>query len=102
MPDRQTLVVLDDGLLLNLTSRPDIMAAFSFIAQVKTAAATGSKCGACARKAASRGNVFSAVKQTIAELPDSEKLRLKNLLNTERLRLRYSRRQDGRMVELTF
>lgn len=102
MAERQKLLVLDDTVLLSISNRGDVTSAYPIFQLLKNATAGKGKCGPCSRKAAQRGNVFGQVKAAIATLTDADKIKLKELLDTTHLRLRYNRAGDGRLIELTF
>lgn len=92
------LIVLEDAVLLSMAANPNFTSVFPFLGQAK---APGKKsCRPCAQKAANRINTMNSVKQTIINLAPDQKIQLKSLLNTEKVKVRLS--ANNKVVEYTF
>jgi len=93
-----SVVVLEDAVLLSMATNPNFTSAFPFLGQAK---APGNKtCRPCAQKAANRVNAMNSIKQTIINLAPDKKVQLKKLLNAEKVKIRLS--ISNKVVEHTF
>lgn len=98
------LLVLEDSVITQMLRSQEIVAEFPFMthmAQRVAPRANKGGCKPCQRK--QRQNVwdYNGIKQAIANLPNSHKIRLKQILNAEKLRLYYTNHR-GQKVKMTF
>jgi len=102
----QTPVVdLTDETLTKLAQNPVIITAFPFIGTMiarANAVRTVGRCGhPCGRGARRRTTSFNGMRRAIAELPMPQKAKLKTLLNTHQVIVRYTQ-ANGRTQKLRF
>ena len=97
------LLVLDDSTITRMLRTPEIVAAFPFMTNLSTRVtppAQASRCKPCARKRVQNTFDYNTLKTAIANLPMAQKLKLKKLLDAQKLRLYYfnGRRQKVKMT----
>lgn len=102
-PQRK-LVVIEDGLLLSMASNATFVAAFPFLAALQNPqvrAGTRGGCGSCGGKNNARNSALLAAKANLANMDVDSKRRLKEMLNTQQVRIIY---QDAnhRTIAKTF
>lgn len=97
------LVVLEDSVIRQMLLRPDIVAAFPFMsaAAAKVSAVKKQKGCNCANKNRSNLADYSGIRGAIANMSNDSKLKLKQLLNAEELRLNYTNAKR-QVVKMTF
>jgi hypothetical protein len=104
MADLSKLVILEESVILNLAANPNFVQEFPFLSSmlnnIPTGGTTGSGCSRCNRTAARRINAINGVKQSFLSMGAEKKQRLKQLLNTEKIRLRLV--AGGKVMEYTF
>lgn len=93
------VLVLEDTVLMTLAMNPNFVKEFPFLANGAKPAAKG-KCAPCNRAAARRVQTMHVIKQSIVNMGSEKKLRLKEMLSAEKIRLRLA--QNGKVVEYTF
>lgn len=97
------LIVLEDSVIKRLMSNPTAANEFPFLrtlAKQQGTAPAKPRCGSCSSKQRTVQD-YSAVRQAVARLSDDQKSRLKQLLDTEKIRVLY-RDSARRLVKLTF
>lgn len=92
------MITLDDSALDRLASDPKFVQAFPLLKQL--AAAQRSR-GCCGKTDQRRASIYHAVKTAIVTLDTESKKKLKTMLNTNSIRLRY-RNARGDVVRYTF
>jgi hypothetical protein len=100
------LLIIDDSMAVAIISNLKII---QEIPAIKVAAdnakAKGSRplfgCRPCQAKARNVAMDLMQIKQTIAQLPDSDRKKLKELLNADKIRLVY-RTPSNKLVQLTY
>lgn len=98
---KRTLVELEDGLLVKLSTNADIVKAFPFIAPLGRAPTKTGGCGKCGRAGQDRLALFQQVKMTIAGMGTDQKRKLKDMLNAVSVRVTY-RDSKNKTQQLTF
>lgn len=103
MPPKR-MVVIDDSLLASMAGNRAFLAEFPFLAKVRelTQARVNPGCGGCQGKAAPtpRNLLLGSLKATVASMGDAKKLKLKQMLNTQQVRISYL--SGTRVVQHTF
>jgi hypothetical protein len=94
------LVTIQDNTLQGMAQDPRFVAALPFLGGLKNAK-KGSNCSKCGSSNKYKTEVFQSAKRAIATLGAERKNKLKELLDTDRVRLVY-RSHQGKFVELTF
>lgn len=97
------LLVIEDALIASMSANPVFLKELPFLAGIgrANAAAGTKKCGRCGSKASPQNTAYVAARRAIAQLPADKKIKLKQLLNAERVRIRY-RDDRNQMIERTF
>ena len=86
------LVVIDDGLLASKAGNQILLAEFPFLNQIRQlSAGQPGGCSGCQGRAAEdpRTLILGNLKAIVASMGDAKKRRLKEMLNTQRVRLSY-------------
>lgn len=100
------LIYLEDSTLVRMANDARFAEPFPWLLAVQQAQAQAQPrtCGSCGRRqaAAAGADAFAQARLTIAQLPDAQKIQLKQLLDTQQLRVIYRRPTDGAMIKLTF
>ena len=97
---KHKMSVIEDGTLTSMANNKKILAAFPFLKSLQKAPKKP-KCGKCGSGNQRRATVFTAAKRTLAGMGSAQKRKLKELLNTEQVRIIY-RNERNKPVELTF
>ena len=101
------LIVLDDGKIASMLNDASFLAEFKNIKMAlesgrARAAATPKKgCKPCQAKARNVAVDLMSVKKSIARMSDEDKIKMKKLLKTEKIRI-VIKAEDGKLVQLTF
>jgi hypothetical protein len=93
--------VLEERVLIGLTNNPTIVREFPFITALKPLIRRAG-CGRCGNNNRQKATSVQPVKQAIANLSPDRKLRLKTILNVEKVKMYYIRPVDQRTIELEF
>ena len=96
---KRVLTVIEDGLLTNLANNAAVLKEFPFLAAAARGQTRRSGCGSCNRNAKAAASMGS-IKQQIASMDDTRKRRLKEILNTEKIRVSY--RKGTHVAQHTF
>jgi hypothetical protein len=99
----QDLVVIEDGVILSLVSKPEFTQSIPCLAnKAEMLKTSGGGCGSCAAKRRARAQqTMSGIKSCLAALSPQKKTELKQLLNAKQLRVVYTN-ASGKVVQLTF
>lgn len=101
---QKRLVVLEESVLASMAGNRLFLAEFPFLGQLSRLKGSASKpgCGSCRGRQITHQRIaaISTLKQTIAGMGDDKKRRLKELLNTQQVQLRF--RAGNRIIEHTF
>jgi hypothetical protein len=94
-------LVLDDGYIQSLALNSRIVSAFPFFA--KAAGRGKSSCGACGgnNHSAEHHTIINTIKNSLVDLSDDNKRKLKQLLSAERVEF-YRIRSDGQVSVVRF
>lgn len=102
------LIVLDDGKIASMLNDASFLAEFKNIKMAlesgrARAAAAPKKAGCkpCQAKARNVAVDLMSVKKSIARMSDEDKIKMKKLLKTEKIRIVF-KAEDGKLVQLTF
>jgi epoxyqueuosine reductase QueG len=89
-PPRE-LITIEDGVLMSMAANVTYLREFPLLTAVRQLSAHPvSRCGKCQKRTPTNTKVFTVAKAAIAALPPAKQQRLKALLNTKRLRLRWT------------
>jgi hypothetical protein len=100
MADVHKLLILDESSLVSMAGNPNFLKEFGFLKGLQQLGKTRTGCGRCGNGAAKRVQTVNAAKQSIVSMGVEKKLRLKKLLNAEKVRLRVA--TSGKVTEYTF
>ena len=101
MAELNKLLILEEAVILNLAGNPNFVQEFPFLnGVIASAAAKSGGCNRCGRPAAQRINALNGVKQAFLTMSPEKKQRLKQLLNSEKVRVRLL--SGGKVLEYTF
>lgn len=102
MADPLPQVDMSDDVMLRIMRDPNFTNEFPFLATtLARASARKPGCGGCSRKNRSRQMDLGVVRRQLVELPPDKKLKLKQLLNTNQVVIRY-RQPNGVLHKLKF
>lgn len=92
------LVVIDDGLVTSMAANAEFVRTFAFLKNVKDVRAGGCN---CARRTPTATTTFDTTKRTLAQMDDTLKRKLKEMLRAIRVRIIY-RNNSNQIVSVTF
>lgn len=95
---RRPLVVIEEGTLTSMATNAAFLKEFPFLKSLGSAAKKKGGCGGC-KAAQERAVVFTSAKVAIRGLPSDKINRMKQMLNAQRIRVRYQK--NGSIVEWT-
>ena len=102
MPEPLLQVDLNDDTLLAMMKNPNFTTRFPFLATTMARAQnTKAGCGGCGRRRRVVHIDYGQVRRQISEMPAQEKVKMKQLLNTKQVTVRYAR-PNGQTVKLKF
>jgi hypothetical protein len=102
MPEPTPQVDLTDDVLMKMMHDPNFTTTFPFLATtIARATARKAGCGGCAKKNRSRAVNFNLVRRQLAEMPAERKARLKQILDTKQIVIRYTQ-ASGQSMKLKF
>ena len=103
-PPIRKLIIIEDGLLSSMASNKQFLSEFPFLKGLQQYAQGRQPgcgtCGGAAKVNAAKAVVFTAAKQTLAQMGDSKRRKLKQLLNAEKVRVTY--KSGSKIVQHTF
>ncbi len=100
MADLKKLLILDDSVLISMSGNPNFVKEFPFLSNLSRVNKARGGCGRCNKSASKKVQAMNGVKHAITTLTPEKKKRLKKLLNTEQVRVRYA--EAGKVREHTF
>lgn len=102
-PNKRKMVVIEEGTLTTMALNPSIAKEFPLLAPIAKLArgGRGGGCGTCGRANQDRAKTFQQVKLALAGMDSTKKRKLKDLMNTQSMRLLY-RDHAGKAQQLTF
>lgn len=95
---RRPLVVIEEGTLTQMANNAVYLKEFPFLKSLAGTVKKKGGCGGC-KAAQERSVAFTSAKVAIRGLPSDKIQRLKQLLNAQRIRVRYAK--NGSIVEWT-
>jgi hypothetical protein len=98
------LLVLEDAVITQMLRTPSVVAEFPFMSNLATRVNPPSKrptCKPCAAKRVQNNFDYNGIKVAIGSLPNDQKLKLKQLLEADKLRLYYLNSRNQK-VKMTF
>ena len=102
MPEPLLQVDLSDETLAAMLKNPNFTNRFPFLATTMARAQNAKAgCGGCGRRRRTVHIDYGQVRRQISEMPAQEKIKLKQLLNTRQVSVRYTR-PNGQTVKLRF
>lgn len=101
MAELSKLMILEESVIVNLAGNPNFVKEYPFLSGVLNALpAAKVGCGKCNRGANRRIQAINGVKQAFLNMGPEKKQKLKQLLNTEKVRIRVV--VAGKVLEYTF
>lgn len=94
------LVIIEDSVVTALLSNPKLLADVPALKAAADAKGGTPGCKPCQRKALSKSFNYSKVKRVIGNLRGADLQRIKQELNTEKIRVLYAS-DGGRLVQVT-
>jgi hypothetical protein len=96
------LVTIEDSLLISMAANPAFVKEFPFLKSLEKPQALSGKpnCGGCRKTQADRTLATMSAKVAIATMSNDKKKRLKQLINTDQVRVKY--REGNRVLQKTF
>lgn len=100
---KRKLVVIEDGLLSGMSTNSAMVKEFPVLSPIAAIAKSSKRsgCGSCSRAGQARAQTYQQVKQALAGMDAARKRKLKELLNTESIRILY-KDSKGKTQQLTF
>lgn len=87
---KRKFMILADGMLVSMAANATFTNEFPFLISLRQSPIQQSGgCGRCGQRNTQRHPIFNAVKMALANLPNEKKQRLKQLLNTDEIRIHY-------------
>jgi hypothetical protein len=102
-PALRKLVIIEEGLILSMATSAQFLAEFPFLRSAASLATNlaGQPCNSCGGKAnTGRSEVLTKLKQTLAGMPDTQRRKLKELLNAAQVRVTF--KQGNKIIQHTF
>lgn len=102
LPPERKLVNIEEGMLVQMANNQAILKEFPFLKSLQSFNVAKTSCNTCSggRNGGQKAIVFTSAKQTLASMGNDKKLKLKKLLNAQKIRIRY--KQGARIIEQTF
>jgi hypothetical protein len=106
MATMRPLVTIEESTILGMLKNPQFLTAFPFLQQLKTNIEGLGDCGSCRRNPATRQklqrrkDLLSNARHTFAHLPIAQKVVLKGLLQTRKIRVTYM--SGTKRIQLTY
>lgn len=94
MAELKEQVVIEDGLLGKMLTRPEYLKEFSFLREYAAAFKKRKGCGSCGGRARQHGVDFTEVKRTLAAMPREKLGKLMDMLRTRSVKFWYRDRSD--------
>ena len=101
MAELNKLLILEESVLLGMIGNPSFVQEFPFLAGSESVIkAKSSGCGRCSQKAGRRIQAINGIKQSIVSMSVEKKQKLKQMLNSEKVRILIS--AGGKVTAHTF
>ena len=92
------LLILEDAVILSMAMNPTFVKAFPFLAPLKKLSKAAKSC--CNGKSTGLKPAINNIKGALRGMGNAQKIKLKELLHTDKLRIKY--REGNRIMEVTF
>ena len=87
---KRRVVILEEGMLIGLSNNQQFLNSFPFLQPLrKLTNARSGGCGKCGTAAKDRSRIVSQAKMALVSLPQGQKDQLKELLNAEKIQVKY-------------